>query len=287
MSDPQRGLERSARRRIKLGHSPDPDDAFMFHGLAAGRVDSGAFEIEHRLLDIQTLNELATRGEIEITAISFHAYAHVAERYALLPHGASCGDGYGPLLVSHRPFESVKGRTVAVPGLLTSAYLALKLFEPDVRATVVPFDEIARAVLEGAADAGLLIHEGQLTYAAQGLHPVADLGAWWKGETGLPLPLGGNAIRKDLGRDAHRELSRILRESIAYGLAHREEALGTAMKYGRGLERGLTDRFVGMYVNDYTLDYGDRGRRAIEMFLGRGADAGLVPRSGRIEFVEG
>ncbi|MBI1849621.1 MAG: ABC transporter substrate-binding protein [Planctomycetes bacterium] len=274
-----------AKRRIRLGHSPDPDDAFMFYGLSSGHVDSGAFDVVHELVDIQTLNERATRGEMEITAISFHAYAHVADRYALLPHGASFGDGYGPLLVSRAPLASVKGRTVAIPGMLTSAWLALRLFEPDVRPIVVPFDRIPKAVQDGDADVGLLIHEGQLTYAAQGLHRIADLGAWWKETTGLPLPLGGNAIRKDLGPDAHRQLSRILRESITYGLAHRDEALEHAMRWGRGLERGLTDRFVGMYVNDWTLDYGEVGRRAIETFLGRAADRGFIPRVSKIEFV--
>jgi 5,8-dihydroxy-2-naphthoate synthase len=271
--------------RVRLGHSPDPDDAFMFHGLAAGHVDSGPFEIVHELVDIQTLNERATRGEMEITAISFHAYAHVADRYALLPHGASFGDGYGPILVSKRPLDSPKGWKVAIPGRLTSAWLALQLFEPDVKPVVVAFDRIPQAVLDGEVDVGLLIHEGQLTYASQGLHRIADLGAWWKETTGLPLPLGGNAIRKDLGRDAHRELSRILRESIAWGLAHRDEALTYAMRWGRGLERGLADRFVGMYVNDWTLDYGPIGRRAIETFLGHAADRGLVPRLPQIEFV--
>ena len=254
----------------------------MWWPLAAGKVDSGSWRIEHLLEDIESLNRRAMMGELEITAVSIHAYAYLADRYLLLPHGASMGDGYGPLLVSREPMTSadLAGAAIAVPGRMTSAFLALKLFQPDVRDIVVPFDEIPQYVADGRASVGLLIHEGQLTYGNLGLHKVADLGAWWKEETGLPLPLGGNAIRKDLGPEAIRELSVILKSSIRYALDHREEALGAAMKYARDMGRDLADRFVGMYVNDYTLDYGPKGREAIAFFLDRARQAGLVPPVG-------
>lgn len=275
-------MTQTVQKIIRLGHSPDPDDAFMWWPLAAGKVASGSWRIEHLLEDIESLNRRAMMGELEITAVSIHAYAYLADRYLLLPHGASMGDGYGPLLVSREPMTSadLAGAAIAVPGRMTSAFLALKLFQPDVRDIVVPFDEIPQYVADGKASVGLIIHEGQLTYGNLGLHKVADLGEWWMSETGLPLPLGGNAIRKDLGPEAIRELSVILKSSIRYALDHREEALGAAMKYARDMGRDLADRFVGMYVNDYTLDYGPKGREAIALFLDRARQAGLVPPVG-------
>ncbi|MBI3391776.1 MAG: ABC transporter substrate-binding protein [Nitrospirae bacterium] len=280
-------MNRTVSQAIRLGHSPDPDDAFMWWPLAAGKVDSGSWRVVHLLEDIESLNRRAMMGELEITAVSIHAYAYLADRYLLLPHGASMGDGYGPLLVSREPMTpaDLAGATIAVPGRMTSAFLALKLYRPNVREIVVPFDEIPRYVADGKAPVGLLIHEGQLTYGNLGLHKVADLGAWWKEETGLPLPLGGNAIRRDLGPEAIRELSTILKSSIRYALDHREEALGAAMKYARDMGRDLADRFVGMYVNDYTLDYGPKGREAIALFLDRARQAGLVPPVG-VEWAE-
>jgi len=276
-------------RRVRVGHSPDPDDAFMFYGIASGAVDTRGFEIEQVLDDIESLNRRALAGEIEVSAVSIHAYAGLADRYALLPCGASMGDGYGPCVVSARPLSATElaARTIAVPGRLTSAFLALWLFlgrEP--KHTVVPFDRIPEAVLAGDAEAGLIIHEGQLTYREQGLHLVVDLGAWWSERTGgLPLPLGGNVVRKDLGRPAMVAIGRVLRDSIEHGLAHRTEALSYAEGFGRGLDRDRTDRFVGMYVNDLTRDYGPRGRQAIARFLEAGATAGVIPRAPIVEFV--
>jgi len=273
---------------IHLAHSPDSDDAFMFYALATGKVDVDDVEYVHELQDIETLNQRALKGELEVTAVSIHAYAYLSDRYALLPHGASMGDRYGPRLVTRSAMtkEDLRGRTIAVPGPLTSAYLALRLYQPDFEPLFMPFDKIDEAVLGGDVDAGLLIHEGQLTYAAQGLHLVADMGEWWFQETGLPLPLGGNAIRKDLGDTLKRKVSGHLRESIAYGLAHRGDALDHAMGYARGLARSDADTFVGMYVNDWTLDYGDRGREAIRLFLARGVEAGFIPHPVTVEFVE-
>jgi len=277
-------------RRVRVGHSPDPDDAFMFYGIASGAVDTRGFEIEQVQEDIESLNRRALAGELEVSAVSFHAYPHLAERYALLPCGASMGDGYGPCVVSARPLATtdLATRTVAVPGRLTSAFLALRLLlgrEP--RHTLVPFDRIPAAVLGGEAEAGLIIHESQLTYREQGLHLVVDLGAWWSHRTaGLPLPLGGNVVRKDLGRTTMTALGRILRESIEYGLAHRAAALAYAEPFGRGLDRSRTDRFVGMYVNELTRDCGARGRRAIARFLEEGAASGAVPRLETLELVE-
>jgi 1,4-dihydroxy-6-naphthoate synthase len=241
----------------------------------------------HELQDIETLNQRAMRAELEVTAVSIHAYAYLSDRYALLPHGASMGDRYGPRLVARKPTQhsEVRGKRVAVPGLLTSAYLALRLFEPDFEPVVTPFDRIEDAVLEGAADLGLLIHEGQLTYADNGLHLVADLGAWWFDQTGLPLPLGGNVIKKDIGVPLIDTISRHLRDSIKYGLEHRSAALEHSMKYARGLDIGQADTFVGMYVNDWTLDYGVRGREAVRQFLKRGVDAGIIDRPVNVEFV--
>lgn len=272
---------------IHLAHSPDSDDAFMFYALAEGKVDTGDVEYIHELQDIETLNQRALRSELEVTAVSIHAYSYLADNYALLPHGASMGDRYGPKLVTRSPRTraEIRGTRIAVPGPLTSAYLALRLYEPDFEPVFTPFDQIDSAVLEGKVDAGLLIHEGQITYASQGLHLVADMGEWWFEETGLPLPLGGNVIRKDLGPTLTKKVSAHLRESIAYGLAHRANALDHAMRYARGLDRGDADTFVGMYVNDWTLDYGDRGREAIRLFLKRGVDAGIIPHPVTVEFV--
>lgn len=274
---------------IRLAHSPDSDDAFMFYALAEGKVDAEDVEYIHQLQDIETLNQRALRGELEVTAVSIHAYAYLADQYALLPHGASMGDRYGPKLVTRAPMtrDDIRGSRIAIPGPLTSAYLALRLYEPVFDPVFMPFDQIDEAVLRGDVDAGLLIHEGQLTYAAQGLHLVADMGEWWFAETGLPLPLGGNVIRKDLDDDLKRKVSRHLRDSIAYGLEHRSSALDHAMRYARGLERTDADTFVGMYVNEWTLDYGERGREAIRLFLDRGVEAGIIPHPVTVEFVDG
>ncbi len=275
---------------IRLAHSPDADDAFMFFGLAQGKIATGDRTYVHQLADIETLNQRALRGELDVTAVSFHAYAYLADRYALLPHGASMGDRYGPRLVAREPAPgdpraSVRGRRIAVPGKLTTAFLALRLYQPDFQPVMTPFDQIEDAVLAGSVDLGVLIHEGQLTYAGRGLHRWVDLGEWWFGETGLPLPLGGNAIRLGLGPELMRAVSGDLRTSIAFGLAHRDDALRYALRFARGLDRATTDEFVGMYVNQLTLDYGERGRRAVQTLLERGARAGLVP-SARVSFVE-
>jgi 1,4-dihydroxy-6-naphthoate synthase len=271
--------------KIHIAHSPDSDDAFMFYGLASGKVPANGFELEHVLSDIETLNRAAFEGKYEITAVSFHAYAHLTDKYILLPHGASMGDRYGPIVVSKRDASSLEGLTVAVPGTLTTAFLALRLFDPSVQFVVMPFDRIQEAVKAGDAEAGLLIHEGQLTWADDGLKKIVDLGEWWADRTdGLPLPLGGNVIRRDLGPKAISTLSRLLHDSIAYALAHRDEAVSYAMRFGRGLDRARTDRFVGMYVNSLTLDYGDRGRHAVTRLLGDASAAGLLPTPVKIEF---
>jgi 1,4-dihydroxy-6-naphthoate synthase len=274
--------------KITVAHSPDSDDAFMFYGLASGAVDIDGFDVGHVLADIETLNRDAFEGRYEVTAVSFHAYAHLIDRYALLPHGASMGDRYGPVLVTRAdgPME-LDGITVAIPGTLTTAYLALQLYHPGVAYEVVPFDEIQPAVHEGKVDAGLLIHEGQLTYAEEGLRSIVDLGVWWADRTGgLPLPLGCNVIRRDLGVDTMRRVSRLLRDSIAYALEHRSEALGYAQEYGRGLDDDKTDRFVGMYVNELTLDYGERGRAAVERLFSEAYEKKLIPHSVPVEFVD-
>ncbi len=279
----------AGRLRVRVGHSPDPDDAFMFYGIACGEVDTGLYAIEQVLEDIETLNRRALRGELEVSAVSIHAYAHLARDYALMPCGASMGDGYGPIVVAREPvgLDALADRTIAVPGTMTSAFLALSLrLGRPFEHRVVPFDRILDVVAAGGADAGLVIHEGQLTYGDADLHRVADLGAWWAERTGgLPLPLGGNVVRRDLGRATMRDLTRILRRSIDFGLEHREEALRYALDFGRGLDGALADRFVGMYVNELTRDYGERGRRAIERLLHDGARAGLVPEVPAIEFV--
>ncbi|HET7584349.1 MAG TPA: MqnA/MqnD/SBP family protein [Gemmatimonadaceae bacterium] len=276
-------------RTIRVAHSPDSDDAFMFYALAEGRIDTGHLRYVHELQDIESLNQRALRGELEVTAVSIHAYAHLSDRYALLPHGASMGDRYGPRLVARTPMTraDVRGKRIAVPGPLTTAFLALKLYEPDFTPVQTRFDEIEEAVARGDVDLGLLIHEGQLTYAGQGLHLVADMGNWWYDDTGLPLPLGGNVVRKDLGEETIKTISRHLRASIAYALEHRSDALDHAMRFARGLDRASADEFVGMYVNDWTLDYGERGRRAVRELLRRGAEAGVIPRRVEVEFVEG
>jgi 1,4-dihydroxy-6-naphthoate synthase len=273
---------------IHVAHSPDSDDAFMFYALAAGKIDTEGLTYVHELQDIESLNQRAMRGELEVTAVSIHAYAYLSDRYSLLPHGASMGDRYGPRLVAREPADrsEVKGRRIAIPGPLTSAYLALQLYEPDFTPVFTPFDAIEDAVVNGDVDMGLLIHEGQLTFAERGLHLVADMGEWWFQETGLPLPLGGNVVRKDLGPDLTRKISRHLRDSIAYGLQHRTGALDHAMQYARGLDRSKADTFVGMYVNDWTLDYGERGRQAVRLFLQRGVEAGLVTKPVTVEFVD-
>jgi 1,4-dihydroxy-6-naphthoate synthase len=274
--------------KIKIAHSPDSDDAFMFYGLASGLVPSEGFELEHVLSDIETLNRDAFNGKYEITAVSFHAYAHLTDRYMLLPHGASMGDHYGPVVVAKADGpSSLDGVRVAVPGELTTAFLTLRLFDPSVQHVVVPFDEIQERVHTGEFAAGLLIHEGQVTYAEEGLKKIIDLGEWWADRTGgLPLPLGGNVIRRDLGPAVIGTLSRLLHDSIAYGLEHRDEAIEYAMQFGRGLDRTRTDRFVGMYVNGLTLDYGERGRLAVTRLLGDAEAAGLLPRHVSIEYAQ-
>jgi 1,4-dihydroxy-6-naphthoate synthase len=274
-------------RTIRVAHSPDSDDAFMFYALAEGKVDTDGIRYVHELQDIETLNQRAMKGELEVTAVSIHAYAYLAHRYALLPHGASMGDRYGPRLVSRSAMtpDQVRGKRVAVPGMLTSAYLALRLFQPDFQPVVTPFDQIEDAVVAGDVDLGLLIHEGQLTYAERGLKLIVDLGVWWHSQTGLPLPLGGNVVRKDLGDGTIEKISRHLHASIAYGLRHRKAALEHSMQYARGLDREMADTFVGMYVNDWTLDYGARGREAVRLFLERGVQAGVIQTPVQVSFV--
>jgi len=282
------------RQLIRVGHSPDPDDAFMFHALANGKIDTGDYEFVHELVDIETLNRRAFEGELELTAISLHAYPYLADRYILCTCGASMGDQYGPMVVAREPLDllDLKGKTIAVPGTLTTAYLTLRLalgYEPPH--VVVPFDQILQAVEWGQyqgrpVDAGLIIHEGQLTYQRHSLQLVVDLGKWWYEDTGLPLPLGANALRRDLGQPHLREINRLLYESIRYGLAHRAEALDYALQYGRDLDQPQADRFVGMYVNDWTLDFGPRGREAVATLLTRGHAAGIIPHDVAPEFVE-
>lgn len=275
-------------RTIHVGHSPDSDDAFMFYALAEGLVDTGELAYQHELQDIETLNRRALRGELEVTAVSIHAYAYLADRYALLPSGSSMGDRYGPRLVARKAstLADARGKRIAVPGLLTTAYLALRLALPDFEPVVVPFDEIEAAVLNGQVDCGLLIHEGQLTYSESGLALIADMGEWWFLKTGLPLPLGGNVVRKDLGPDLMATISRHLRASIDFALQHRDGALNHAMRYARGLDRSKADTFVGMYVNDWTRDYGPRGRLAVRTLLERGVDAGIITQPVSVEFVD-
>ncbi len=272
---------------IRVGHSPDSDDAFMFYALTHDRLDTGGLRFVHQLEDIETLNRRATRGELEVSAVSIHAFAYLADRYALLASGASMGERYGPTLVTREPMtlEDLRGQTIAVPGKLTSAYLTLQLcMGKDVPVTLLPFDQILPAVAAGDVPAGLLIHEGQLFYGDKGLHKVLDLGQWWYEQTSLPLPLGGNVVRKDLGEAMVLKIAGLLKQSIHYALEHREEALAYALAYARGLDPKLADRFVGMYVNHWTVDYGPRGREAVRQFLGRAAEAGLVPGPIDIQF---
>ena len=273
--------------RIRLGHSPDPDDAFMFWALAESRVDARGFEFEHVLRDIQTLNEWALAGRLETTAISLHTYPFVQDHYALLPHGASMGSGYGPVVVAREPLsrEQLARAEIAVPGRMTTAYLVLRLFLGEFAFREVPFDRIIEEVTSGRAAVGLLIHEGQLTYEAEGLHKVVDLGEWWLLETGLPLPLGVNVARRDLGAEVLHELSEVLRESIQAGLENRDEAMRYALGFGRGLDSELADRFVGMYVNELTCDYGEEGREAVRELLRRGDELGAFPQPVQVEFV--
>ena len=273
---------------ITVAHSPDSDDAFMFYALATHKLETGNLDFQHVLKDIQTLNEEAAKGTYDVTAISFHAYAYVADKYALLPHGASIGDNYGPIVVANEELNpaDLSKVTIAVPGKLTSAFLALSIYQPNFKYTVVPFDQIIEAVTSGQCDAGLLIHEGQLFYQTLGLHKVLDLGEWWHEHTGgLPLPMGGNAIRRDLGPEAISQVSGLLKESIQYSLDHREDALQYAMQFARDMDPALADRFVAMWVNDLTLDYGERGREAVRRLLTEGHERGIIPHVVDIEFV--
>lgn len=286
---------------ITVGHSPDPDDAFMFYALAHGKIDTGRLHFRHELQDIETLNRRALRGELEVTAVSLHAYAYLQDKYALLPTGCSMGDKYGPMVVARRPMtvKELQGVRIAVPGTMTTAYLALRLLLAsetghgsgdsglsEFTYEVIPFDEIIPAVAAGKFDAGLIIHEGQLTFQNQGLHLVVDLGVWWQEKTGLPLPLGGNVVRRDLGTEIIREISRLIKESIRYALDHRSDALAYALKYARDMDVRLADQFVGMYVNDWTLDYGPRGREAVQRLLSEGHRIGAIPRPVVVDFVD-
>ncbi len=276
------------KTQIHVGHSPDPDDAFMFHALANNKIDTGNYEFTHTLQDIETLNRRAFQAELELTAVSLHGYAYLTETYALCACGASMGDKYGPMVVAREEcsIDDLRGKTIAVPGTLTTAFLTLKLLLGDDFTPVVhPFDEILNVVEEGRTDAGLIIHEGQLTFADQGLKLIVDMGQWWHEETGLPLPLGANAIRKDLGQGAMEDVTRLLKESIQYGLDHRAEALEYALQFGRDLDRSKADTFVGMYVNDWTLDFGDRGREAVATLLRRAHEAGIIPHPVSLEFI--
>jgi 1,4-dihydroxy-6-naphthoate synthase len=274
-------------QKITIAHSPDSDDAFMFYGLASGAVDTEGFEIGQVLADIETLNRAAVTGTYEVTAVSFHAFAYLSEKYALLPHGASMGDNYGPMVVVRKDGPtSLDGVTVAIPGTWTSAWLALQLYQPGLTFVVLPFDEILEAVRDGKVEAGLIIHEGQLTYEDEGLRKLVDLGEWWAERTGgLPLPLGGNIVRRDLGTEVMGKVSRILHASIAHALNHRQDALEYAKTYGRGLDHDKTDRFVGMYVNGLTLDYGERGRTAVRRFFDEAWEKRLIPAPVQLEFV--
>jgi 1,4-dihydroxy-6-naphthoate synthase len=273
---------------IRIAHSPDSDDAFMFYALAKEKFPTGKFHFSHTLQDIETLNRKALQGEYEITAISFHAYPYIADRYILLPSGASMGDRYGPMVVAREPWnhDQLRGKRIAIPGTMTTAFLALKLFQPDFESVVIPFDQIMNAVVDKKADAGLLIHEGQLTYAEHKLHKIVDLGEWWYQRTRLPLPLGGNVIRRDIGKEDIREISRLLKESIQYALDHRKEALDYAMQFARDLDTKTADRFVGMYVNERTLNYGQEGRMAVQTLFDRAYEAKIIPSRISAEFAD-
>ena len=275
-------------RQITVAHSPDSDDAFMFYALATNKIKTGDLKFNHVLSDIETLNKKALKGEYEVTAVSFHAYAYLSEKYALLSSGASMGDRYGPLVVSESPMkpQELKGKVVAVPGEMTTAFLILRIFEPDFIPLVVPFDKIFETVMRRKAEAGLIIHEGQLTFPSLGLHKVIDLGEWWYKETQLPLPLGGNVIRKDLGADLIAKVSKILRQSIEYALEHRDEALNYAMQFARDMEHELADKFVGMYVNDRTLNYGTAERKAVQLLLNLGHERNIICQPIQVEFAD-
>jgi len=275
---------------IHVAHSPDSDDAFMFYALAEGKIDTGNLRYVHELSDIESLNQRARKKELDVSAVSIHAYAYLADNYALLASGSSMGDGYGPRLVSKNekpadPRSAAKGKRIAVPGLLTTAYLALRLWQPDFVPVVTPFDQIEGAVQRGEVDLGLLIHEGQLTYADDGFKLWVDMGEWWLAETGLPLPLGGNVVRRDLGHDVIEQIGRDLRASIVYALEHRQPALDHARQYNRGISDDRTDTFVGMYVNKWTVDYGERGRKAVQLLLDRAAEAKIIPKKLIVDFV--
>jgi 1,4-dihydroxy-6-naphthoate synthase len=277
------------KRTIRVGHSPDPDDAFMFHALANDKIDTGDLHFVHELQDIETLNRRALKGELEVSAVSIHAYSYLLDKYALLPSGCSMGDRYGPMVVARKPYrvDELPKLKIAVPGTMTTAFLTLKLLLPQgFEYEVVPFDQIIPQVAEGKFEAGLIIHEGQLTFQNQGLHLVVDLGVWWHEKTGLPLPLGGNVVRKDLGNELMHRISDYLKQSIRYALDHRKEALDHALQYARDMDGSLADRFVGMYVNDWTLDYGPRGREAVRRLLEAGHKAGIIPSLVAIELVE-
>ena len=271
--------------KIRIGHSPDSDDAFMFYALAKGLVPTDPFEIVHVIEDIETLNRRALAAELEVTAVSVHAYAYIATNYILMPCGASIGDRYGPIVVSKKPMETLEGKRVAIPGEMTTAYLTMRLFQPDFEPETRPFDQILAAVQQEEVEAGLIIHEGQLTYTREGLHKVVDLGEWWHEETGLPLPLGANVIRRDLGTEKIQAITALLKKSIQYSLEHRARGLEYAMTYARDMETDLADKFVGMYVNHYTLDYGEKGRAAVHELLNRGYEAGIIPHRVDINFV--
>ena len=278
----------AARRTIRVGHSPDSDDAFMFYALTHDKLDNGDLQFVHQLEDIETLNRRALAGELEVSAISIHAFAHLADKYALLASGCSMGDHYGPKLIAREPMtlDQIRGKTIVVPGLLTTAYLTLQLcLGKDVKVEVMPFDQILPAVAEGKADVGLIIHEGQLFYQDKGLHQIVDLGQWWQEQTGLPLPLGGNVVRRDLGAETIDEVARLIKGSIEYALGNRQEALDYALNYARDLDPKLADRFVGMYVNEWTVDYGPRGREAVRTLLTKAHEAGLVPGPVDVQFV--
>ena len=282
-------MSTTAKRVIHVGHSPDPDDAFMFHALANDKIDTGDLKFVHELQDIETLNRRAMRGELEVSAVSIHAYAHLLDKYALLPSGCSMGDKYGPMVVARRPMtvDELRRVKIAIPGTMTTAFLTLRLLLPDgFEYAVVPFDEIIGVVAAGKYDAGLIIHEGQLTFQNQGLHLVVDLGVWWQERTGLPLPLGGNVVRRDLGPDLMHRISEYLKQSIRYSLAHRQEALQHALQYARDMDVSLADKFVGMYVNEWTRDYGPRGREAVRRLLEEGHRVGIVPAPLQVEFVD-
>jgi 1,4-dihydroxy-6-naphthoate synthase len=277
-----------AKQKIRIAHSPDSDDAFMFYALAKDQIPTGEFAFEHILKDIETLNQEAMKGTYEVSAISFHAFPQVAERYALLPSGSSMGDGYGPMVIAKHPLDPavISEKTVAIPGLLTTAYLALKLYQPKVKIKVMPFDQILPAVARGEVELGLIIHEGQLTYAQEGVHCIVDLGKWWQGKTGgLPLPLGGNVIRKDLGMKTCETVSKIIQEGIQYSLDHRAQALDYALSFARGMDPATADRFVGMYVNELTVNYGQRGRAALHRLFDEAVAAGLMREKPRLVFV--